>query len=90
MDIEPYVVKPRTACRLLGCGLTRVYELINSGVLESFMDGRNRKITTRSIRAHFERQLAAHDGKKRDTSKAATRSVAARQAGRQARRSGAA
>ena len=69
-QVEPLVVKPRGAGRLLGCGLTRVYELIGSGVLESFLDGRNRKITTRSIRAHIERQLETQAGRKCDTSRA--------------------
>jgi hypothetical protein len=44
---------------LLGCGITRLYELINSGELVSFKDGKSRKITTASIKAYIARQLQA-------------------------------
>jgi hypothetical protein len=37
----------------------KVYELVKDGALESYLDGRRRWITTRSIRAHVERMLAA-------------------------------
>ncbi|HXP06098.1 MAG TPA: hypothetical protein VN808_18445 [Stellaceae bacterium] len=37
--------------------MTRVYELIGSGELESYRDGASRKITMRSIRARIERLL---------------------------------
>lgn len=50
-DVEPLVVNPRDACRLLGCGLTRLYELIDAGEVESFRDGRSRRVTVQSIKA---------------------------------------
>ncbi len=56
---EPLLVKPRDACRLLACGRTRLYQLINSGELDSFADGGSRKITASSIHAFIARQLAA-------------------------------
>jgi excisionase family DNA binding protein len=56
-DDEPLVVSPRTACRMLSCGLTRLYELLGTGELESYRDGSSRRITTRSVRAYVERQL---------------------------------
>jgi excisionase family DNA binding protein len=56
-DDEPLVVRPKTACRLLAVGETRLYEMIASGELESFRDGGARKITTRSIHAYIERQI---------------------------------
>jgi excisionase family DNA binding protein len=61
-EIEPLAVSPRQACRLLGCGLTRLYELIGAGQLESYLDGRSRRITTRSIKARIERLLASSAG----------------------------
>jgi hypothetical protein len=54
---ERLVTSPRRAAALLDCGVTRVYELINSGELESYLDGASRKITIRSIRARIERLL---------------------------------
>src|SRR6266567_3356297 len=74
-DIEPLLVRPKGAAKLLGCGVTRLYQLINSGALESFADGTAaRMITTRSIRAHIERQLETKAAEKRDTSTAAAKS----------------
>jgi excisionase family DNA binding protein len=57
-DVEPLVVKPKAACSLLGCGLTRLYQLIAAGELDSFRDGRSRKIIVASIQRYIERQLA--------------------------------
>ncbi len=58
-EIEPLVVKPKVAWRMLGCGNTRGYELIAAGELESYKDGRSRKITVASIKRYIERRLAA-------------------------------
>ena len=55
----PLVVKPKTAWKMLACGNTRGYELLAAGELETFMDGRSRKITVASIRAYIARQLAS-------------------------------
>ena len=44
---------------LLNCGRTRVYELLAAGELDSFRDGRARKITIASIHRYIERRLAA-------------------------------
>jgi excisionase family DNA binding protein len=60
-EIEPLVVKPREAWRLLGCSNTYGYELLAAGELESFKDGKNRKITMSSIKARIARLLAAED-----------------------------
>jgi excisionase family DNA binding protein len=56
---EPLVVKPRIAWRLLGCSNTYGYELLAAGELESFKDGKSRKITMASIKARIARQLEA-------------------------------
>jgi excisionase family DNA binding protein len=56
-DDEPLVVRPKVACRLLDIGVTRLYELIERGEVESYRDGSARKITTASIRAYIARQL---------------------------------
>jgi excisionase family DNA binding protein len=64
-DVEPLVVKPKVAWRMLGCGNTRGYELLAAGELESFKDGRSRKISVASIKAYVIRQLAAAQPKVR-------------------------
>jgi hypothetical protein len=56
---EPLVVKPKVAWRLLGCSHTYGYDLLAAGELDSFKDGKARKITMASIKARIARQLEA-------------------------------
>jgi hypothetical protein len=55
-DLEPLVVPPRVARKLLGCGNTRFYEILPE--LETFKDGKSRLITMASIKARIARKLA--------------------------------
>jgi excisionase family DNA binding protein len=55
--LEPLVVAPRQACILLSVGNTRLYQLISSGELESYLDGRARRITMQSIHRRIARLL---------------------------------
>jgi hypothetical protein len=57
--LEPLAVSPRETRQLLSIGNTRLYELLNAGELESYQEGRSRRITMRSIRARIERLLGA-------------------------------
>jgi len=57
-EVGPLVVKPKTAWKMLACGNTRGYELLNAGELESYWDGRSRKITVDPIRRYIARRLA--------------------------------
>jgi excisionase family DNA binding protein len=57
-DVRPLIVKPKQARRMLNCGNTRLYDLIASGELDSFLDGRSRKITVESIDRYVARRLA--------------------------------
>jgi hypothetical protein len=57
-EVGPLIVKPKIAWKMLACSNTRGYELLNSGELESFLDGRSRKITVESIRRYITRRLA--------------------------------
>jgi hypothetical protein len=57
--IERLLVRPRGAWQLLGCGNTYGYELINSGELDSFVEGHARWITVESIHRYIARKLAA-------------------------------
>jgi hypothetical protein len=41
----------------LQIGRAKVYELLNSGELESYLEGSSRKVTWRSIEAYIERRL---------------------------------
>jgi hypothetical protein len=53
------VVSPQRAKTMLDCGLTRLYQLMNSGELISYRDHGSRRITVQSIRDYVAQQLAA-------------------------------
>lgn len=60
-DDAPLVVSPRRARRMLDCGNTRLYELLKDKHLESYVDGRSRKITVVSIHRYIALRLAEAD-----------------------------
>lgn len=55
--MEPLAIPPKDAFAAIGVGVTKGYELINSGELETFKIGRATRITTESVRAFVARQL---------------------------------
>jgi hypothetical protein len=57
-DDERLVVSPRRAWHMLGIGNTHGYQLLAAGELDSYLDGRSRKITVASIRRYIEKKLA--------------------------------
>jgi hypothetical protein len=73
-EMGPLVVKPKVAWAMLACSNTRGYELLAAGELESFLDGRSRKITVSSIHALIARRLAAQ----KDASRLTPTALAAR------------
>jgi hypothetical protein len=56
---ERLVVSPRRARHMLDCGNTRLYELRKNQELDSYLDGRSRKIMVDSINRYIARRLAA-------------------------------
>ena len=56
-DFEPLVVSPKRACQMLDCSMTRFYELLNTGQIQSYREGKSRKAIVASIKAHVARQL---------------------------------
>jgi len=58
-DDERLVVCPRRARYMLDCGNTRLYELLKNNELESYLDGRSRKIIVASIHRFIAGRLAA-------------------------------
>ena len=68
-EITPLIVKPKVAWKLLGCSNTRGYELLAAGELDSFLDGRSRKITVESIYRYVRQRLEDTQGARaKDTS----------------------
>ena len=51
-------VPPAEASRLLSISLSRLYALLRAGELDSYAEGRARRITVMSIHNYIERQLA--------------------------------
>ena len=49
--VEPLVVTPREACTLLGIGNTRLYRLISDKQIDSYREGRERRIPLASIKS---------------------------------------
>jgi hypothetical protein len=58
-SIRPLVVRPRVARRLLGgISTMKLWRLLNTGQLDSYLDGRARMITVTSIERYVARLLA--------------------------------
>lgn len=55
--MEPLAVAPKDAFAAIGVGITKGYELLAQGELQSFKVGRATRITTASIRDFVARQL---------------------------------
>jgi hypothetical protein len=49
LEEEVASVSFKEACRLTPCGPTKGHELVHSGEWESFLDGRSRRVTVRSL-----------------------------------------
>ena len=55
--MEPLAIPPKDAFAAIGVGITKGYELINTGELETFKVGRATRVTTESVRAYVARQI---------------------------------
>jgi excisionase family DNA binding protein len=54
----PLVASPNQAMKALMVSRATLYALINAGDLESYTEGRSRRITVESINAYVKRRLA--------------------------------
>jgi excisionase family DNA binding protein len=55
----PLVASPNQAMTAIQVSRKKLYELINTGELESYTEGKSRRITVKSINEYIERRLAA-------------------------------
>ena len=55
----PLVASPNQTMIAIQVSRKKLYELINSGELESYTEGKSRRITVKSINEYIERRLAA-------------------------------
>ncbi|QDM25229.1 helix-turn-helix domain-containing protein [Tardiphaga sp. vice352] len=58
-EVEILAVSPKIAKRMLSCGTTRLYDLLNSGELQSYRDGKSRKVLIASLQSYVRRRLDA-------------------------------
>jgi excisionase family DNA binding protein len=62
--VSPLVVSPKEASRMLNCSHKKIYQLLAEKVLDSFTEGRSRKITVESIQRRVCQKLEASRGEK--------------------------
>ena len=62
---QPIVATPNQAMIALGIGRAKLYEKINIGELESYVDGGSRKILWNSIHEFIKRRLEAESARRR-------------------------
>jgi len=55
---SPLVASPNQTMKAIQVSRKKLYELINSGELESYTEGKSRRITVKSINEYIERRLA--------------------------------
>jgi hypothetical protein len=61
-QIEPRVTDINGGCQRAHCGKDRFYQLLHSGEIESYLDGRSRKVVIASIDAYIDRKIAQAKG----------------------------
>jgi excisionase family DNA binding protein len=57
--VVPLVASPNQTMRTIQVSRKKLYELIKTGELESYTEGKSRRITVKSINDYIERRLAA-------------------------------
>ena len=62
MSFEPLGVSVKDAIRAIPCGLTKVYEYINAGDLDTYMVGSRRIVTTASLKRLVAKLIAEQAG----------------------------
>ena len=72
----PLVATPNQAMQKLLVSRATLYGLLNSGELESYTEGRSRRITVESINAYVRRRLATEAARRGGRAKGSTGSAA--------------
>ena len=60
--IEPRITDVDGGCKRANMGKDRFYQLLHSGEIESYLDGRSRKVLIASVDAYIDRQIAESKG----------------------------
>jgi excisionase family DNA binding protein len=59
VDDQVLVVDPDQACVMLNCSRDTLYDMLRNGELQSYREGRSRRITVASIKQRVERKVSA-------------------------------
>jgi excisionase family DNA binding protein len=62
LQIEPRVTDVNGGCKRANVGKDRFYELLHTGEIESYLDGRSRKVVLASVDAYIDRQITGSKG----------------------------
>jgi hypothetical protein len=81
--IEPISVGTKTAWHMMGISNAHGYKLIEQGEIDSYLEGRVRKVTVASVKAYIARKLEAA---KKDTTPVRTEKATAASVARRAER----
>lgn len=58
-NLKPLVTDVPGACQSLGCGHDQIYDLMRAGEIDSYLDGRARRIIVASLEAYVARRRKA-------------------------------
>ena len=58
-NLKPLVTDVPGACQSLGCGHDQIYDLMRAGEIDSYLDGRARRIIVASLEAYVARRREA-------------------------------
>lgn len=58
-NLKPLVTDVPGACQSLGCGHDQIYDLMHAGEIDSYLDGRARRIIVASLEAYVARRRKA-------------------------------
>jgi excisionase family DNA binding protein len=61
-QIEPRITDVDGGCARAHVGKDKFYKLLNTGEIESYLDGRSRKVVLASVDAYIDRQIAESKG----------------------------
>jgi excisionase family DNA binding protein len=60
--IEPRITDVVGGCKRANMGKDRFYQLLHTGEIESYLDGRSRKVVLASVDTYIDKQIAQSKG----------------------------
>jgi hypothetical protein len=57
-ELYPLATSVKAGCRIINCGTTKMFELIKTGEIESYKDGKTRQLVVASLHDYVARRRA--------------------------------